>query len=308
VTHVVVLGDVMVDVVARLSGPVAVGSDSAARISWGGGGSAANVAAWLVLAGVERPVLIGRVGDDSQGRAAAEELAAGGVDARLAVDAERATGTCVVLVAPGGERSMLPDAGANDGLQPGDLPDDVLKPGGHLHVVGYALLREGSREAARAAIARAKSAGMTVSVDPSSAALLSPEFLDLAEGADLLLPNADEALALTGQTDPEKAARRLAKRFPEVVVKLGAEGALWRTPDSDGRSYSTATELDASTGPVPEPDSTGAGDAFAAGLLAARGQGHLPHRALQFARVLADLAVYTPGGRPPRDARPLRPR
>jgi sugar/nucleoside kinase (ribokinase family) len=308
VTQVVVLGDVMVDVVARLSGPIALGSDSAARVSWGSGGSAANVAAWLVLAGVERPALVGRVGDDPQGRAAAEELAAGGVDARLAVDAERATGTCVVLVAPGGERSMLPDAGANDGLQPSDLPDEVLEPGGHLHVVGYALLRDGSQKAARSAIGRAKSAGMTVSVDPSSAALLSPEFLDLAEGADLLLPNADEALALTGQTDPEKAAKRLAERFPEVVVKLGAEGALWRTPDSDGRSYAAAgTEPDASTGPLPEPDSTGAGDAFAAGLLAARSRGHPPHRALQFARVLAGLAVYTPGGRPPPGARPMRP-
>ena len=144
-TNVVVLGDVMVDVVARLSGPVALGSDSAARVSWGSGGSAANVAAWLVMAGVERPALVGRVGDDPQGRAAAEELAAGGVDARLAVDAERATGTCIVLVAPGGERSMLPDAGANDALAAGDLPDELLVSGGHLHVAGYALLRSGSR-------------------------------------------------------------------------------------------------------------------------------------------------------------------
>ncbi len=305
---IVVLGDVMVDVVARLSGPIALGSDSAARVSWGSGGSAANVAAWLVMAGVERPALVGRVGDDPQGRAAAEELAAGGVDARLAVDAERATGTCIVLVAPGGERSMLPDAGANDGLQPGDLPEDVLKPGGHLHVVGYVLLREGSREAARSAIARAKSAAMTVSVDPSSAALLSPEFLDLAEGADLLLPNADEARALTGQADPEKAAMQLAKRFPEVMVKLGAGGALWRTPDSEGRSHSSGTQLDASTGPLPEPDSTGAGDAFAAGLLAERSRGHPLEHAERFASVLAGLAVHTPGGRPPRGARPMRPR
>jgi ribokinase len=287
---IVVLGDVMVDVVARLSGPVAVGSDSAARVSWGSGGSAANVAAWLVMAGVERPVLVGRVGDDSQGRAAAEELAAGGVDARLAVDAERATGTCIVLVAPGGERSMLPDAGANDALQSGDLPDELLEPGGHLHVVGYALLREGSRGAARTAIARAKAAAMTVSVDPSSAALLSPEFLDLAEGVDLLLPNADEAFALTGQTDPERAARRLAKRFPEVVVKLGAEGTLWT--DGVGEARAPAMET---TGVL---DTTGAGDAFAAGLLAARTGGAGPPEALRAACALAVRAVCAPGARP----------
>jgi len=143
VTRIVVVGDVMVDVVARLSGPVAEGSDSAAQVSWAGGGSAANVAAWLALAGVERPVLVGRVGDDPQGAAAVAELEAGGVEPRVAVDRELGTGTCIVLVAPNGERSMLPDAGANDALRPGDLTDDLLEPGGHVHVVGYALLRGG---------------------------------------------------------------------------------------------------------------------------------------------------------------------
>jgi ribokinase len=305
VTRVVVLGDVMVDVVARLSGPVAVGSDSAARIEWGSGGSAANVAAWLVMAGVQRPALVGRVGDDAQGAAATSELTAAGVDPHLAVDGDRPTGTCIVLVMPDGERSMLPDAGANDALRPEDLPDALLTRGGHLHVVGYALLREGSREAARTAIARAKSAGLTVSVDPSSAALLSPQFLDLAEGADLLLPNADEAAALTGARDPAKAAKKLAKRFPQVVVKLGEEGVLWRGRDSEGRMEGTTT-LDASTGPLPEPDSTGAGDAFAAGLLAARMKGDPLHIGLGLASLLAGTAVHTAGGRPPRGAQPIR--
>ncbi len=73
---------------------------------------------------------------------------------------------------------------------------------------------------------------MTVSVDPSSAALLGPEFLGWADGATLLLPNVDEAVALTGLSDAGAAARSLASRFPEVVVKLGADGALW-TDGSD---------------------------------------------------------------------------
>jgi ribokinase len=307
VTRIVVLGDLMVDVVARLAGPVAVGSDSAAKIEWGYGGSAANVAAWLVLAGAERPALVARVGNDAQGTAAVTELTAAGVDACCAVDEERRTGTCIVLVMPDGERSMLPDAGANDGLRPEDLPDALLTRGGHLHVVGYALLREGSREAARTAIARAKAAGMTVSVDPSSAALLSPQFLDLAEGADLLLPNADEAAALTGARDPAKAAKKLAKRFPEVVVKLGEEGVLWSGRDHEGRSDGVAS-LDASAGPLPEPDSTGAGDAFAAGLLASRMRGDSFHRGLSLAKVLATAAIHTAGGRPPPGARPTPPR
>jgi len=285
VTRIVVLGDVMVDVVARLSGPVAVASDSPSRISWGFGGSAANVAAWLVAAG-GAPVLVGRVGDDPQGAAAAADLTAAGVDARLVVDPDRATGTCIVLVAPSGERSMLPDAGANDGLQADDLPDELLAAGRHLHVTGYALIRPGSRPAARAAIERAKSAGMTVSVDPSSAAILSAEFLDWADGADLLLPNADEAEALGG-------VRALTERFPELVVKLGAQGALW----TDGRK-----EVRIRAAAAPAVDSTGAGDAFAAGLLYARINWAGVGEALASGRDLAARAVAGHGARPPKRA------
>ena len=101
---------------------------------------------------------------------------------------------------------MAPDAGANDALADDDLQADLIEEGGHLHLSGYALLRLGSRQAARAAIARAIEAGMTVSVDPSSSALLSDAFLDDAEGAGFLLPNTSEAHALTGR------ARRSERR------------------------------------------------------------------------------------------------
>ena len=288
-SRIVVVGDVMVDVVARLSGPLASASDAPAVIRLHSGGSAANTAAWLAAAGTE-PVLIGCIGDDERGRHARDELRMAGVDARLAVDPELPTGTCIVLVSPGGERTMVPDAGANDALDDADLPDDLLEPGGHLQVAGYALLREGSRRAARAAIARASSAGMTVSVDPSSSALLSAQFLDWAEGAGLLLPNAPEARALTGEADPERAARALAERFGEVVVTLGAEGALW----TDG-----AEVLRAAAGPVEAvKDSTGAGDAFAAGLLSARMAGASTEEALIAGCELAARAVTTVGARP----------
>jgi ribokinase len=229
-SRIVVIGDVMVDVVARLSGPLAPGSDSPARSSLHGGGQAANTAAWLAAAG-ERPVLVGRIGDDVLGREAERALHDGGVDCRLTLDRERPTGTCVVLVSADGERTMMPDAGANDALAPGDISDELLIEGAHLHVAGYALLRDGSRAAARSAIERARERGIVVSVDPSSAALLSPAFLELAEGAGLLVPNAAEATALTGERDPERAGRLLAERIPEVVVTLGAAGALW----TDGR-------------------------------------------------------------------------
>jgi ribokinase len=289
VTRVLVVGDVMVDVVARLDAPIARGSDAPAQINFGGGGSAANVAAWLAAAGAA-PVLAGRVGDDARGRGARAALEAAGVDARLAVDSELATGTCVVIVEPGGERTMMPDPGANDALALEDLPFDLFVTGTHLHVPGYALLRTGSRRAASAAIARAGEQGMDVSLDPSSAALLAPEFLDLAQGARLLLPNAAEARALTGESAPEPAARRLCERFAEVVVTLGAEGALWSDGDSVCRASAEAG--------VEAVDTTGAGDAFAAGLIAARADGADPPTALAAGCRLAARAVALSGARP----------
>jgi ribokinase len=289
VSRIVVIGDVMVDVVVRLSGRLALGSDSPARNSLHGGGQAANTAAWLAAAG-ERPLLVGRVGDDVLGREAIRALRDGGVECRLALDPQRPTGTCVVLVSAGGERTMMPDAGANDALAPEDLPDELLDESAHLHVAGYALLRDGSRAAARSAIERARERGLSVSLDPSSAALLPRDFLDLAEGAGLLVPNAAEATALTGERDPERAARLLAERVGEVAVTLAAEGALWTDGDLLVRVAAEPAQL---------VDSTGAGDAFAAGLLAARTAGAEPREALAAACRLAAAAVATTGARPP---------
>jgi sugar/nucleoside kinase (ribokinase family) len=95
---------------------------------------------------------------------------------------------------------------------------------------------------------------------------------------------------LSGEADPEQAARALASRFDEVVVTLGADGALW----TDGGEIVSAEAV-----PVEAAvDSTGAGDAFAAGLLAARLNGAAPAEALAAAARLAAEAVKRPGGRP----------
>jgi len=286
VSRIVVVGDLMVDVVVRLSGPLAQASDAPAEIRFRGGGSAANTAAWLAEAGAE-VALAARVGGDDRGRSAVDELRAAGVDTHVAVDPDHATGTCLVLIDSGGERTMAPDAGANDALT---VPEDSLAGAAHLHVSGYALLREGSRTAARGAIDTALTEGISVSVDPSSSALLSADFLGWADGAGLLLPNASEAHALTGDSDPEAAARALTERFGEVVVTLGPGGALW----TDGEEVLRAAAVS-----VDEVgDSTGAGDAFAAGFLAARVSGGSTAECLAAACKLAARAVTRPGARP----------
>jgi sugar/nucleoside kinase (ribokinase family) len=290
---VLVVGDVMVDVLAAMSGPLARGSDTPSTIRTTGGGSAANVAAWLAHQGV-RTSYVGRVGDDPLGRESVSALHGCGVTTYVTTDPESTTGTCVVLVEPGGERSMLPDSGANTTLAPEHLPEQPFRPGAHLHLSGYTLLNEGSRDAGRAAIATAREAGMTVSVDPSSAAPLervgAARFLGWTHGVDVLLANRDEAAVLAGTVDPHAAAQRLGDSYAEVVVKLGADGALWQ------RGFIGAS-APAERG-VEVVDTTGAGDAFAAGFLASWLLHPEPESALAAGNRLAARVVGTIGARP----------
>jgi sugar/nucleoside kinase (ribokinase family) len=289
---VVVVGDVCTDVVALLTGDPAPGSDRPAAIVTRGGGAGANVAAHLAALGMP-VVLAGCVGDDLPGQALCRDLAGAGVSLALRVVPGSATGTIISLVEPGGERSMLADRGANLALRPDDVP--VPAAGGHLHLSGYTLLDDGPRAAGLAALAGARAAGCTVSVDPASTGPLAGYGVDrwLADTAPatLLLPNADEARLLTGYGDVAEAARALAARHPVVVVSLGAEGALW-----------AAGELlvHRPAHPADVVDTTGAGDAFTAGVLSvwtASGGRPDPVAALDAGLRRAAAVVRRPGAR-----------
>jgi sugar/nucleoside kinase (ribokinase family) len=288
------LGDLMVDVVARLFGPLAEGSDSPGVISYVGGGSAANTAAWLTRVGVDA-VFVGAIGDDVAGQLQLESLHKLGVDVRFRVDRTRPTGTCLVLVAPTGERTMVPDPGANLALEEFDVPTDEFSPGDHLHVSGYALLRD-SRDAALHALTAAVLSGMTVSVGAASAAPLevlgASSFLELLPAEALLFANEKEAAVLSGaEGSAADLAGALARGGRQVVVTAGSGDAAW----SDGAETVTmaAEPLDR-----PELDTTGAGDAFAAGFLAASGRDAVPAVCLRDGHALAAAACRTTGGRP----------
>lgn len=293
---VVVIGDLLTDVLVRADTPRTHASDAPAAVSVHGGGSGGNVAAWLATLGV--PVtFVGRVGTDRYGTAAEDGLVAAGVRTELARDPDAPTGACVVLVHADGERDFLVDPGASARLAPADLPVACFAPGRHLHLSGYPVLHAGSRPAAVAAVERARSAGMTVSVDPASAVPLAElggaRFLDLLGPVDLLLPNAEEAAVLTGEAEPAAAGAVLTRHAREVVVTLGPGGALWC---EDG---SPAVRVPADL-VVDSPESTGAGDAFAAGWLHSRLGGAEPPVALRAACALAARVVSRPGARPGR--------
>ena len=262
--RVVVIGDLMTDTVAHAMLPLAKASDTPATVTMHGGGSGANIAAWLAVDGTE-VAFVGRRGADIAGRNRDMELMGYGVDARLVMDPERPTGTCVVMVTHKGDQTMMSDPGANAALSPDDLPKDLFTPGCHLHVSGYTLLNTGSRQATLAAISMARRAGMTISVDGASSAPLeragAEPFLQMTNGATLLLVNAEQGRVLTGRPEPEQAARVLNAWYPHVVMKLAAQGALFY---ANGRPEPVR---------VPAPpieriiDRTGAGDAFCAGFL-----------------------------------------
>ncbi|MFD2418919.1 carbohydrate kinase family protein [Amycolatopsis pigmentata] len=261
---IIVVGDAGLDVLVRHEGEIVQGDDTPAQVRIAGGGSGANTALWLAACGVE-PVLVTRVGDDTGGRLVRADLEAAGVRCLFTVDGRAATFSPVVLVDGAGERTILGERGACARLTPGDVEAAfeaaVAEGASHLHLSGYVLLDPRSRDAGLAALAAAREAGLTTSVDPQSEALLagSGTFLDDVRGAGLLLPNTGELRALTGSPEPASAVG-LLDTVGAVAVTAGRDGASW--VDADGIITVPAA-------PAACRDSTGAGDAFNAGVLAA---------------------------------------
>jgi sugar/nucleoside kinase (ribokinase family) len=290
---VIVVGDLGIDVLVAPAAPSAPGADVPARIRRTPGGAGANTAAWLAHLGAA-PTLVARVGDDQPGRDAVAELAAAGVRTAVAVDPDLPTCTVLVLLDPPstagghGERTMYSDRGAARRLSPADLPGDLLAGAAHLHLSGYVLADPSSREAGLAVLAAARAAGVSTSLDPQPAT--DPALLrGVLDRVDLLLPNLDELEALTGSRDAGSAWALVQGGAGAVAVTLGAEGAVW--VDFHGPQHVAAA-------PTRVVDPTGAGDAFDAGVIAARVDGADGPRAAAAGCAAAAIAVGRHGARP----------
>jgi ribokinase len=286
--RIICVGELMTDVVAVLSGEIAYGSDTSVKITYVGGGAAANVASWLGVKGAD-VILVARVGEDTSGIDGISEVERCNVKSAVVVDPRATTGTVIVLVAQNGERTMLPDSGANGLIEAKDVP--ALNSSDRIYVSGYLLLNSQSRDAAREILENARNAGAQIFLDPASAAPIrlvgADNFLGWLKQVDVLLANLDEATALTDEPDPWRAAERLLDYAQTVVVKLGADGAI-------GLTRSARAQVSAFT--VPHVvDTTGAGDSFAAGFLLSEG---ILEESLRSGAKVAAECVVSVGARP----------
>lgn len=263
------IGDLLEDVVVRLHERVNVASDTDATVLRRRGGSAANVVESAVRAG-GRARFIGQVGDDGVGRWLTEQLVSLG--AEVAGPRSGRTGTIIVLLDANGERTMLADRAAAMQLS---NPDPAWLDGLHtLHIPFYSLAVEPLGATTRTLARWAHERGIRVSVDASSAAVLTNYGIDRAGDAIWAL-NPDVLLA--NELEAEVLGHRLRGPAHDgclVVVKQGAGPAIVTRADL-GTVEVPSIALDGVT------DTTGAGDAFAAGLLLALADGADPVAAVR---------------------------
>jgi ribokinase len=278
--RVCTLGDLLLDVVVRLGAPLEPGSDAPARTTLSTGGQAANVAAWVAALGGEAR-LVCRRGSGGAATLAEQGLRAQGVDLVGPVCADEG-GVVVSLVDVAGERTMASDRGAAPGLQAGDLDAAWFADADALHLSGYSLLREPIASAAREAAMVARAAGARISVDLAAAPLIA------AHGASRFRGELGElAPDVVFATLGEEQALGGPLAVTTWVRKLGPEGC---------EVLFGGTRLALPIVPGEVIDSTGAGDALAAGFLVG---GELPH-ALQQGLAAAARCVASAGAMPPR--------
>ena len=236
-----------------------------------------------------RVAMVGVVGDDPLGRFVLDALAARGVDTSACrVAANRATGASVIL-GNGTDRAILTALGTIADTRASDVPDALLGRARHVHV-GSLFLQPGLATDLPALFRSARAAGATTSLDPNwdPSGAWNGGFAGALAETDVVLPNAGEALRLTGATDAETAARALSGEARIAVVKLGAAGAL----AADGRR--PIVRADARR--VDPVDTTGAGDSFDAGFIAARLDGRAVDDALAYAVACGSLSTRAAGG------------
>jgi sugar/nucleoside kinase (ribokinase family) len=254
------------------------------------GGCAANTAIALGRLGVHAAVC-GRVGDDLLGDFVENDLRSRGLDTS-GVRHTEGYGTSKTVIVPvvGEDRRFIHTFGANATLTAGDIEPVALAAAEVLYVGGYLILPSLREDELAERLRDARARGTAIVLDvavPAGQKLAADAARTLLPLADYFVPNSDEAFALTGESDP----RRQAESFVEhgantVVIKLGDHGAYVRSGDE---SFEVVAP------PVDVVEPSGAGDAFAAGLMLGILEGWELERSVRFASVIGGSACTALG-------------
>ena len=277
-SRVVVVGSINADLVVvtkRL--PAAGETTTGGKFAQHGGGKGANQAVAAARLGAE-VTMVGAVGDDDLGGAALRALRDEGIDIEHIAVVEEPTGVALIVVDEHGENQIAVASGANNEMFLGDNVE--------LHGEGVMLLgHEVSPEVVERAGALAADARWRVVLNPAPAR----EIADIPS-LFVLTPNASEAAELSGEEDPEQAARVLSERTgAAVLITLGADGALLLEPGGEPQRL-PATKVDV-------VDTTGAGDTANGALAAELARGASLTDAARFALAAAAISTTKPGAR-----------
>ncbi len=266
------------------------------------GGSAANTLAGLAALG-SKCAFIGQVADDQLGEVFAHDIRAAGIDFDVpARTQEPPTARCLILVTPDAQRTMNTFLGASQFLAAPLIDKTLIESAAILYLEGYLWDPEEPRAAMRAAIAHARSAGRKVAFTLSDAFVIDrhrDDFLALMnEGLiDILFANETEICSLNQTEDFEAAVATSAAKVPLLVVTKGEHGAI---AVQDDTRFAVAAQ------PVERlVDTTGAGDLFAAGVLAGISQGRAIDACLTMGAVCAAEVISHYGARPEADIKAL---
>ncbi len=287
---VVCLGILVADAIARPVGglPERGSLGLVDEISLHGGGCALNTASALVRLGLSAGV-VGKVGDDALGAFIVALLDERGIDRRgVLTDPAVATSASVVLVDSSGERTFLHLPGASESVRAEELDRSHLFSGRCLHLAGALVLEALDGEPAADILAEARSRGLLTSLDTVwDATGRWDRVLPALPHVDLFAPSLAEGRAITGKEEPVAVVSWLRERgVGTVVLKCGASGCFVSADEFEGAVQAL---------PVAAVDSTGAGDAFVAGLLYGRLAGWELERSARFANAVGALATTAVG-------------
>jgi len=263
-----VFGDLNVDVIGRVDAwPVPGGEGLCPQLELNCGSVGANCALAIAPWGI-KVRLLGCVGQDRLGDLLLDTLRRTGVDV---VSVQRSslslTGLLYISVTPDGQRTFFGSRGANQFMDPRQVPANSLLSFTAAHLVGYSFLNPGPEKMARQILHQFHSHGKWVSFDVGMEPCkrIPQEILRLLPQVDLLFVSSEEAAVLTGQRNASKSFLQFQRAgAKEIVMKLGKRGCLI----SDGGILREIPSFD-----VRAVDSTGAGDAFTAVFLQARLRG-----------------------------------